>query len=828
MKICLVTHGTFLDPASVAAGNSVRGYYITRALAEHGVEVVYLYPASLARHAAPCPPVPPGVKVQTFQDGPDLLGQIERERPTAVLVGYWEFLQEFPEDYAYPLIVDVVAPRILESLFEADRDLSEEARRILELYRRADLFLAGNERQRHFLVPWLILAGFRCAARAPAAVVPISTELAPPARAGWGGQWRFVSGGVTWPWRRTESYFEPLVASLSEGPGRLDLFEGGYVYAAGGVASGPRSHWPADRVTSHELLPYRDMQTYLATSCDIGVELAEFNLEREFSQSFRSAEFLRHGLPMLCSRYVELARWIEEYDAGWLVDSPGDVPQVMSEIFASRDRWEAKSRNARRLVDERLHYLHTIEPVLHFLRDPRRPERTRRPLLTGWTSAAERGSAPAPGTPARARKPLRRRVRGAVASFLRALLPARSDAVVMVTRSDVFPTDHGAAVKIDRTARGLAENVSAVYLVTDDRERYHRYRGSTRQERRYPWLIRKLAPDRAKVRKRVLAAGVPPDDAFLYYARYDWGFVARVVYLAVRHGARRFQAEFPAYALPCLSARRLLGGVAAIVEHNVEYKRLSDQHPDVPGRTREWLREIEVKVCNRVDLVVAVSDADRETLVRDGVAGDKLRVIPHGVDLRSFANASPAGARRLLGIPSDCGLLVYHGVYGYPPNLEAMHFLAREILPRLNDRGLRPKVLAIGPHPPATSPHPDILFIGSVPEVAPYLLDANVAVVPLRKGGGTRMKVLDYFAAGIPVVSSSKGVEGLGLTDGEQALIRDDPESFAAAVAELLDAPARRASLGEAGRRHVAALDWTRIADRYLAEYCAREAAAAT
>ncbi len=81
------------------------------------------------------------------------------------------------------------------------------------------------------------------------------------------------------------------------------------------------------------------------------------------------------------------------------------------------------------------------------------------------------------------------------------------------------------------------------------------------------------------------------------------------------------------------------------------------------------------------------------------------------------------------------------------------------------------------------------------------------------------MKILDYFAAGLPVVSTTKGVEGLGLRDGEQAIIRDEPEAFAKAVSELLESPAKRSALGAGGRRFVESLDWVAIAERYVQEY---------
>jgi glycosyltransferase involved in cell wall biosynthesis len=160
--------------------------------------------------------------------------------------------------------------------------------------------------------------------------------------------------------------------------------------------------------------------------------------------------------------------------------------------------------------------------------------------------------------------------------------------------------------------------------------------------------------------------------------------------------------------------------------------------------------------------------------------------------------------------------LVYHGTYSYPPNLEAIRILVNEILPRLNARGLPAAVLAVGPNPPDWDLHPDVVFVGGVDAVAPYIKSADIAVVPLQQGGGTRMKVLDYFAAAVPVVSTSKGVEGLGLADGEQVLIRDGHDEIADAVACLIRDEARAKALGAAGRRYVEQFDWLNIARRYV------------
>jgi len=386
----------------------------------------------------------------------------------------------------------------------------------------------------------------------------------------------------------------------------------------------------------------------------------------------------------------------------------------------------------------------------------------------------------------------------------------------MVTRADVFPVDHGAAVKIDRTASGLSRVAGPVYLVTDDRAFYHRYLGGKRETVRFPRWLRSFGPWRRAMRARLRLAGVPAQDAFLYFALRDWNLALRAAYVAARHGLRMFQAEFPAYARICLWVKSLLGGCAVLVEHNVEFERLRDQVPDLSAKGYGFLRDIELALCRQVDAVVTVSQRDRATLLREGVDPAKIIVIPHGVDISAFEHATAPGDLLLRrGVPPGRPVLVYHGTYLYPPNLEAMRFVAEELLPRLHEKGCHPAVIALGPNPPKGVLHPDLFFLGSVDSVAPYLKAAGVAVVPLQQGGGTRMKVLDYFAAAIPVVSTSKGVEGLGLVDGAQVWVRDGAEAFADAILELLVNPAQARAMGVEGRRYVEQFDWVNIARRY-------------
>lgn len=391
--------------------------------------------------------------------------------------------------------------------------------------------------------------------------------------------------------------------------------------------------------------------------------------------------------------------------------------------------------------------------------------------------------------------------------------------VLIVTRADLFPANYGAAVKIDQTALALSRLGCPVRIVTEDRRHFHLYLNGRRTSQVFPvWL--RIGPWSRLIRHRLRFRGIPVDEAFMYVPLLDWSITLRAAYLAARTGARVFQAEFPGHTLPCVRLRRIFGGCALLSEHNVEFERVGAQWPTLTPQVRKFLRKTEVELCNRADQVVTVSALDREALVAAGVDAARTRVIPLGVDIASFEHSTPAnGLLRKHGIAEDRTLLVYHGTFRYQPNLEAIRILAHEILPRLQARGYRPVVLAVGAQPPLEALHPDVIFTGAVDKVAPYLKAAAVAVVPLKKGGGTRMKVLDYFAASVPVVSTSKGVEGMGLTDGEQALIRDSYDDIAEAVAVLLSNPELSRRLTESGRRFVQQFDWSNIAAAHLRLY---------
>jgi len=267
--------------------------------------------------------------------------------------------------------------------------------------------------------------------------------------------------------------------------------------------------------------------------------------------------------------------------------------------------------------------------------------------------------------------------------------------------------------------------------------------------------------------------------------------------------------------LPLLDRAPLVCG-----HHNVESvllqrRALAERTPWRRAYLRHQARLMareERRWCERCDLNIVVSDADRVTLQRS-VPGATCAVVPNGVDVETFR---PSPGR-------DEGI-VFVGEATWFPNRDGWQYFCDEILPRIRAAAQMTPVRWVGRAPDALRRHYRdryaVELTGYVADVRPYVRDAACYVVPLRVGGGTRLKILDAWAMGKAVVSTSVGCEGLAAEDGRNILIRDDPESFAQAVRTVLrDAPLRL-RLGVEGRRTVERqYSWERIGESMLGLY---------
>lgn len=385
--------------------------------------------------------------------------------------------------------------------------------------------------------------------------------------------------------------------------------------------------------------------------------------------------------------------------------------------------------------------------------------------------------------------------------------------MVILTRGDLFPAHHGAAVKIVRTAEALVAAGDAVWVVTEDRDRYHEvtsagwaftpYGARFRAMEEWPVLR-----NGARAERWCRRVGYPEEELFLYRPLFDPAWWARALYVGRRHRADVYQAEFPGYAAPALLAARVLGGRALIVEHNVEFDRLRQMAGLGRGALRR-IRAVEAGLLRVVDDVVVVSEADRQRLQDADVPAAQLRLIPHGVDTAAYT-VRPTDLRVRYGLRG--GPVVYfHGTLHYGPNAEAIRFLAESLVPRLPPGAT---ILVSGMTPPRHLESDALRFTGPVDDLPAHILAAEVCVCPLFAGGGTRMKLMEYFAAGKAVVSTPVGAEGLPVVDGVHLRLAD-AETFAEVVLEVLGDPAQRHRLGRAARAWAVGRDWAAVTETY-------------
>jgi sugar transferase (PEP-CTERM/EpsH1 system associated) len=212
----------------------------------------------------------------------------------------------------------------------------------------------------------------------------------------------------------------------------------------------------------------------------------------------------------------------------------------------------------------------------------------------------------------------------------------------------------------------------------------------------------------------------------------------------------------------------------------------------------------------KADHVLTVSEADRDFFAQH-IPVEKITIVPTGVDLSYFRPS--AGAEN----PQS---LVFTGAMDWLANIDAVVYFAEQILPVIRRRipGATLSVVGRAPSPrilELAQRTPGLLVTGRVEDVRPYISQAAVYVVPMRVGGGTRLKIFEAMAMGKAIVSTSIGAEGLNLQDGREIVLADDPGRFADAVVELLRNEPMRQMLGRAASQRVQEYDWSRIAERF-------------
>lgn len=338
-------------------------------------------------------------------------------------------------------------------------------------------------------------------------------------------------------------------------------------------------------------------------------------------------------------------------------------------------------------------------------------------------------------------------------------------------------------------------------------------------------------PRRGRVQRvRTLLASRDPDMAHRLHSE---AFAANLAALLARHTFDVVQVEgveLVPYALPYLGKNN--EPLWVYDAHNAEADLQRSAMLADLRQPRRWhaaaysalqvrrLHHYEATHLPRFGLVVAVSDEDARLLSNSSEV--QPLVIPNGIETDAFAPKAAPPAPELAARLGPA--LVFMGKMDFRPNVDGVLWFVDEILPRIAIDGPSPTLWVVGqaPHPSLARlrEHPQVVLTGWVDRIEPYIAGADVVVVPLRMGSGTRLKVLQALSMARPLVGTTLGCAGLGLRDGEHLRLADDPAAFAAAIGDLLRDPARAAEMGQRARRHTQVrLDWRVLVPRLEAAY---------
>jgi glycosyltransferase involved in cell wall biosynthesis len=318
----------------------------------------------------------------------------------------------------------------------------------------------------------------------------------------------------------------------------------------------------------------------------------------------------------------------------------------------------------------------------------------------------------------------------------------------------------------------------------------------------------------------------------LFYARLAANMLSRLPYSVASHASRQignvlrslaasgrvdvWQFEWPAYAS---ALQGLSGARTVIATHNVESLIWQRYYETEPSPIKRWYikgqwhkyERCERHIYGGATRVVTCTEEDA-TIVRGSFGMPNVDVVENGID-KGYFDAVADGTRE----PKQ---ILFLGALDYRPNVDAVNLLLDRIFPAVRTRESEARLCIVGRNPAAAlvqrvAAAPNVEVHANVQDVRPFLAHSGVMAVPLRIGGGSRLKILEALAVGLPVVSTRVGAEGLELSDGQEIDLVDDVERMADRLVEVICHPARARALAERGRQLVRErYDWDVLAGK--------------
>lgn len=389
----------------------------------------------------------------------------------------------------------------------------------------------------------------------------------------------------------------------------------------------------------------------------------------------------------------------------------------------------------------------------------------------------------------------------------------------------LHPVDKGGKIRTYQMLRELKREHKVTYLTLDDgsaapdaAERASEY---CHELVRVPHRTRaKFSPGFYAELAANLASRMP-----YFMSKYESAEMRREV--AHRDATGNFDVVVCDFLTPSINMPPVAGCATVLFQHNVEamiWKRHyeTQKHPLKRAYLySQWRKAVafERAACRRFDYVVAVSREDAE-MMRSDYGVERVADVPTGVDTEYFRPTVASKEKR----PHE---LVFTGSMDWLPNEDAIRYFTEQIMPRVRERVSDATLTVVGRNPfpglvELSRRVPWLEVTGRVEDVRPFMERAAGYVVPLRIGGGTRLKIFEAMAMEMPLVSTTIGAEGLPVRDGLELLLADTPESFADAVVRVITDEKLARALGERAAATVRErFGWGGVAARF-AELCER------
>lgn len=393
--------------------------------------------------------------------------------------------------------------------------------------------------------------------------------------------------------------------------------------------------------------------------------------------------------------------------------------------------------------------------------------------------------------------------------------------ILWVKTDFLHPTTRGGQIRTLEMLRQLHRRHEVHYVGFED----PKYPEGVARSREYSThaypVAHEVVPRRSLRFAGQLAAGIfseIPVSGMRYRSEKMRAAIARLI------SEHQFDAKVCDFLFPAINIPDLSGWV--LFQHNVE-TIIWERHAQT-GRTplhrayfagqARRMFEWERSVCRAASHVVTVSDVD-EQIVRTRFGVSNTSRVATGVDVEYF--------ERPLDSPFTHDL-VFVGSMDWMPNIDGIRWFIDEVLPRIRAKKPGCRLAIVGRNPPPAvmlaTRDPLITVTGTVPDVRPYLWEAAVSIVPLRVGGGTRLKIFEAMAAGVPVVSTTIGAEGLPVRHGQTIRIADTAAHFAAECLDLLNDAAGRKSMADQALELVRTrFSWEQVTRRFEDTLCSAQ-----